>query len=259
MASQKQKNTLIRTYFKENNLVQSNIESFNDFVNWRLQKIIDEIGTAVPAVIPPETEEVKFIFGKIRVEKPCIVEADGAKRKLYPMEARLRDLTYSAPVYLEISLVIDNKERERAEIKIAEVPIMLKSSLCFLNNLNHKELIEAGEDPYDPGGYFIINGTEKLLVLLEDLAANQIFVSKETIGPMTHSAKIFSASDVYKIPHTMERSKDGVLYLSFAGTKRVPLVVLLKALGFTKDEDIAKLIPIEGANEDIYINLYDFL
>jgi len=250
---------LINKYFEENNFVQSNIESYNSFIEWRLQSLIDEIGYAIPAVIPPEAEEVKFQFGKITIEKPSIVEADGAKRKILPVEARMRNLTYAAPVYLEISLLIDGKERERAEVQIAEIPVMLKSKLCYLHGLSKEELIAVGEDPYDPGGYFIINGTERVLSLLEDLASNNIFVAKEKVGPVTHSAKLFSSSKVYKIPHTLERTKEGLFLMSFAGLNKVPAVVLLKALGFTKDEEIPKLIGLEGADEEIFINLYDFV
>jgi DNA-directed RNA polymerase subunit B len=250
---------LIRKYFEENNFVQSNIESFNGFTDWRLQKLVDEIGSATPAVIPPETEEVRFTFGKIRIEKPSLIEADGAKRKIAPIEARIRDLTYAAPVFMEVSMVIDGKERERAELQVAELPIMLKSKLCYLNGLGKEELIVAGEDPLDAGGYFIINGTERALSLLEDLAANNIFVAKVKSGPVTHHARIFSSSPQYKIPHALERTKDGQLLLSFAGFKRIPLTVVLKALGFAKDSDLPKLINLEGSDEDIYLNLFDFV
>jgi len=253
------KHILIKDYFAKYNFVQSNIDSFDDFIDWRLQKLIDELGEATPAVIPPETEEVKFRFGKIRVERPILVEADGSLRHVIPSEARLRDLTYSAPVFLEISLIIDNKERERAEVQIADLPIMLKSKLCNIHGLKPDELIKLGEDPYDTGGYFLINGTERILVLLEDLAANQIFVSKEKTGPITHTARLFSASDIYKIPHALERTKEGILTVSFGGVKKVPLTLLVKALGITKDAEVTKIIPIDGIDEEIYINLFDFI
>ncbi len=252
-------NLLVRKYFEENKFVRSNIASFNSFIDWRLQKLIDELGEAVPAVIPPEAEEVKFIFGKVRLEPPSIIEADGAKRKVMPIEARMRDLTYASPLFLEITLLVDGKEREHAEIQVAELPVMLKSNLCFLNGLSKEELIEAKEDPYDAGGYFIINGTERALSLLEDLGTNTIFVEKVKTGPISHRARVFSASDIYKIPHIIERTKEGLFLISFAGIKRLPLVVLLKALGFTKDIDIPKLIGLEGAEEDIYVNLFDFV
>lgn len=250
---------LIRKYFEENNLVRSNIESFDGFVEWRLQKLIDELGSATPAVIPPEAEDVKLVFGKIRIEQPCIVEADGAKRKLLPTETRLRDLVYAAPVFLEISLVIDGKERERTEVQIVDLPVMLKSKLCYLNGLSKEELIAAGEDPLDTGGYFIINGTERALTLLEDLAANTIFVDKVKTGPVTHRARIFSASTQFKIPHTLDRTKDGLFLLSFASTKKIPLAVIMKALGVEKDLEITRQISIDGADEDIYLNLIDFV
>ena len=128
----KNKNLLIKKYFEENYFVQSNIDSFNSLIEWRLQKIVEEQGEAIPAVVPPDVEEVKFRFGKLTIGKPRIVEADGADRILYPMEARLRNLTYSAPIFLEVELVIDGKEREREIVQVAELPVMLKSNNCYL-------------------------------------------------------------------------------------------------------------------------------
>ena len=248
---------LVKKYLEESNFVQANIESFNDFVEWRLQALIDEIGEAIPSVVPAETEEVKIVFGKIRVEKPVFLEADGTKWKLLPSEARLRDLTYAAPVYLETSLIIDGKERERAEVPICELPIMLKSKYCYLHGLSKEELIAAGEDPYDPGGYFIVNGTERVLVLIEDLAPNTIFVQKERAGPITHSASVYSASELYRVPHTLERNKEGELLLTFGTNTRIPLILILKALGLVKDADIAAEIGVE--DNDIYVNLMEFV
>ncbi len=250
---------LVRKYFEENNIVKSNIDSFDSFIEWRFQKLVDEIGSAEPAVIPPEAEEVKIIFNKIRIEQPSITEADGAKRKLLPTEARTRDLTYAAPVFLEVSLMIDGKERERSEVQIVDLPIMLKSKLCYVNGLPKEDLIVAGEDPYDTGGYFIINGTERALVMLEDLAGNTVFVDKVKSGPATHQARIFSSTAQFKIPHTMQRTKEGVFLVDFANVKKVPLVAIMKSLGMVKDAEVAKVMGFEGASEDVYLNLIDFV
>jgi DNA-directed RNA polymerase subunit B len=255
--SKQDKNILIEKFFEEGNFVQSNIESFNDFIEWRLQKLIDELGEATPSVIPPEAEEVKVVFGNIRIEKPSVIEADGTKWKILPVEARMRNLTYAAPVFLEISLVVDGKERERTEVQICDLPIMLKSKYCYLSGLGKEELISAGEDPYDTGGYFIINGTERTLVLLEDLAPNTVFVSKGKSGPITHQASVYSASDLYKIPHTIERTKDGILLLTFGSNKKIPLIPVLKSLGLTKDADIASEIGVQ--DDDIYMNLIEYV
>jgi len=252
------KKLLIEKYFEENKLIQSNIDSFNSFIEWRLQNIIDEQKDAVPAVIPPDVEEVKFEFSHIRAERPTITEADGAKRKLLPTEARLRNITYSATLYMEIGLIIDGKERERAEVQICDLPVMLKSSLCHLSDMNKEELIVAGEDPDDTGGYFIIDGTERVLVLLEDLAPNQIFTKEEKLGAVTHSARIFSTSDNYRIPHSVERTKEGIYSLSFTVFNKIPFVVIMKALGLVKDKDIVDAIGMD-LNDDLYINVYEFI
>ena len=206
----KNKRILIKKFFEETRFVKSNIDSYNSFVDWRMQKVINAEKELMPAVIPVDAEEVKFEFGELTLRKPIIVEADGAERPLYPGEARMRNLTYSAPVFLEIALIVDGKERDRAEVKIAEIPVMVNSKLCYLSGLTQDELILAGEDPMDPGGYFIVNGTERALVLLEDLAPNQINVSKEKTGPVTHTAKVFSSIDTYKISHAVERTKEGI-------------------------------------------------
>ncbi|MFH1398497.1 MAG: DNA-directed RNA polymerase subunit B [Candidatus Woesearchaeota archaeon] len=118
--------------------------------------------------------------------------------------------------------------------------------------------MQAGEDPNDPGGYFIINGTEKVLVKIEDLAANQVLVSESATGVSKYVGKMFSEHGSYKIPHTLEMTKEGILYLTFTRIRRIPLIVILKALGLTKDEDIMKSISSQAPIDDIYINLVEF-
>jgi len=249
---------LIKKFFDENGFIQSNINTYNNFVKNKISKVVEEAkDSAVPAVIPPNVEEVKFVFGDIQIKSPVITEADGSERQLFPSEARLRNLTYSAPVVLEISLEIDGKERDRAEVPIINIPVMLKSDICRLNGLSREELIEAGEDPDDTGGYFIVNGTERVLTLLEDLAPNRIFVKKEKIGAVTHSARVFSSSESYKIPHLVERSKDGLFLVTFSSFSRSPFVVVAKALGLNEKE-IVDSIGLSNIDEDMYINLYDF-
>src|SRR3989338_5909356 len=124
---------LIKNYFKENSLVSLNIESFNNFIDKELQNIVEENKEIEPTIIPHNIEEFKIRLDKIRVTKPEITEADGAKRNIYPTEARLRKLSYAAPVYLEISSHINGVQRESFETQIANMPVMLKSKICHLN------------------------------------------------------------------------------------------------------------------------------
>jgi DNA-directed RNA polymerase subunit B len=164
---------LIKKYFEETSMINADIRSFNYFIDVELQKIIEENRQIEPTIIPSNVEEYKIILDKISITKPEITEADGSKRIIYPMEARLRKLSYSAPIFIEISSHINGVQRESFRTQIGSIPIMLKSRYCHLSGLSREELIEKGEDPDDPGGYFIINGTEKALVKIEDLAANR--------------------------------------------------------------------------------------
>ncbi len=253
------KHVLLQKYFEEKSFVEDNVNSFNSFVEWRLQKLIDEVGSVSPAVIPPDTELVEFKFGQVRIGKPVFVEADGAERIIMPAEARLRDLTYAAPVFLEVALVIDEKEREFAEVQVAELPVLLKSKLCNLYSLDKEALIKAGEDPSDPGGYFIINGTERTLISLEDLAPNAIFADVDKSGPTSHTVRVYSSSGPYRISHSIERMKNGQIYVTFANVRRIPFTVLLKALGVIKDKEIVELIKLDEDDDDLYISLCENL
>ncbi len=256
---QTKKRIVLRSYFAEKSLVQAGIESFDTLIDTELQKIVEENGDIEPTIIPHNIDEFKIRFDKIWVTTPEITEADGSKRVIYPIEARLRKLTYSAPMYIEVSAHINGIQRESFTTQVGSLPIMLKSKNCHLAKLSKDELITRGEDPDDPGGYFIINGTEKVLVNIEDLAANKMLVEKDKTGPSKFVGKLFSESGSYKIPHLIERMKDGIFYLTFTRVKRVPFVIVLKALGMLKDEDIMKFVvdDIEKENTEVLINLYD--
>ncbi|MBI3031945.1 DNA-directed RNA polymerase subunit B'' [Candidatus Woesearchaeota archaeon] len=250
---------LIKKYFEEHSLVASDIQSFNEFIEQELPLIVEENKIVEPTIIPSNVDEFKIRLDRIWVSKPEITEADGSKRPIYPIEARLRKISYAAPVFIEISAHINGIQRESFTTQIANLPIMLGSKYCHLHGLSKEELIKRGEDPDDLGGYFIINGTERVLINIEDLAANRFLVSQDTIGPSEYVGKLFSESGSYKIPHTFERLKDGLFYLSFTRVKRIPLIVMVKALGLIKDEDIMRYVAGEEQSDEIYINLYEFV
>lgn len=249
---------LIKKYFEERSFVEADLESFNHFIESELQKIIEENKEIEPTIIPPNVEDFKIRFDKITVQKPEITEADGSKRPIYPIEARLRKISYAAPMHIEVSAHINGVQRESFKTQIGTLPIMLKSKFCHLHKMSKEDLIKHGEDPDDPGGYFIINGTEKAIVKIEDLASNKFMIEKQTTGISDYVGKVFSERGSYKIPHQMEKLRDGIIYLSFTRVKRVPVVALIKALGMLKDEDIMKTIDL-GEDSEVFINLYEFI
>ncbi|MBR9702557.1 DNA-directed RNA polymerase subunit B'', partial [Candidatus Woesearchaeota archaeon] len=250
--------TLIRRYFAEHSIVEASINSFNLFVEETLPAIIEENKEVEPTIIPANVEEFKIRLDKIWVTKPEITEADGSTRAIYPVEAKLRKLSYAAPIFMEVSALINGVPRESFKTQIGSLPIMLKSKFCHLHNLSRDELIEKGEDPTDPGGYFVINGTEKVIVTIEDLASNRLMVEKASMGISKYVGKMFSERGSYKIPHTFEKLKDNIFYLSFTRVKRIPIIPLIKALGLVKDEEIMRFIDLPN-NSEVIINLYDFI
>ncbi|MFW5865946.1 MAG: DNA-directed RNA polymerase subunit B'' [Nanoarchaeota archaeon] len=251
-------NLLLKKFFEENSVVHDNLDSFNHFIETELFRIIEENGEIEPTIIPTNVEDFKIKLDNIQVTKPEITEADGSKRNIFPSEARLRKITYSAPLYLEVSAHINGVQRESFKLQIGNLPIMLKSSHCHLYGLSREELIKAGEDPDDPGGYFVINGSEKVVVKIEDLAPNRLMVEKAATGISPFVGKIFSERGSYKIPHQFERLKDGIYYLTFTRVKRIPIVLLIKALGLTKDEEIMASIDM-GEHHEIFVNLFDLV
>ena len=261
---------LIDSFYKERSIVNHQIASYNDFLERRLQQIVGSttIGQEEEMEkghIYPEIEGYKIKFGKITVGKPEVKEADGTVRKLTPMEARLRDLTYEAPVTLEFIPVKDDVEYEPEEVKIGELPIMIKSKACNLakhsieEDQGHeiegqeyqKELQNLQEDPLDPGGYFISNGTERVLITVEDLAPNRVLVETSSrYGVDIEVAKVFSQREGYRALTVVEKKKDGMLMVSLPTTYgQIPLMILLRALGMEDDEEIVDVISVDPKME----------
>lgn len=229
---------LIEAFIKEHGLVRQHLDSYNKFVEKTLQEIVDEM-RVVESGIPG----LKVLLGKVSVESPRVKEADGSESAILPMEARVRNLTYSAPILLEMILV-EEEEKDRANVYIGDLPIMVKSAKCPLSKMSDEDQVKAGEDPTDPGGYFIINGSERVLIVQEDLAVNRVLVDYGAAGgSVTHVAKVFSSTASYRIPVTVERTRDGQIHVSFPSIPtKIPLMVMMRALGLESDRDIVNAI-----------------
>jgi DNA-directed RNA polymerase subunit B" len=241
------------SFLRENALVRQHLNSYNDFIENRIQKIIDETG-----VIESHQEGIQIKLGKVRLESPMIVEADGSKRKVCPIEARLRNRSYMSLVYLTMTLVKDGVEKHTEEVMIGELPVMLKSELCYLSKMSDEELAGVGEDPLDPGGYFIINGSERVLVTIEDLAQNRTIVSIEKrSGKPVIVARIFSVREGFRAKIGLERKHDGRTYVSFpASPRNLNLIPVLKALGLSSKTEIIDAFPAKSEIiNDLLLNM----
>ncbi len=171
-------------------------------------------------------------------------EADGAIENLYPNEARLRNLSYSAPLYLQMSVVENDEEKEPQEAKIGQLPVMIKSNICNLTDLGEEEMVKYGEDSLDPGGYFIVNGTERVVMTLEDLAPNKILTEfGERYGDTIEVSKVFSQRRGYRALVVVERGRKSLLEVSFPSISgRINFITLMRSLGVDTDEDLVKAV-----------------
>jgi len=273
---------LVDAFFKERSIVNHHIASFNDFLPTidhpasRMQRIVDSLrsspeddrrgvfkldedrteGDAIEIRIGRKRDERGRIDPEakptITVGEPVAKEANGAQHPLTPMEARLRNLNYTAPIFLDFTIYENGIEREPERVHIGNLPIMTKSKKCALYRENvetegeitdadyRKHLVKSGEDPFDSGGYFIIGGTERVLISLEDLAPNRVLVEfNERYGKRVEVAKVFSQREGYRALTLLEKKKDGMLLVSVpTASGQIPLVILLKALGMERDEEI---------------------
>jgi DNA-directed RNA polymerase subunit B" len=241
-----ERNPVLELFLKRRELVKQHIDSYNDFIENRLQSIIDETGEITTDV------NIAVKLGKIKVENAEIVEADGSRRNVTPLEARLRNMSYFSPIKLEMGLVKIHEDETRDEkemewVTIGQMPTMLRSNRCNLSGLSNEELIKHGEDPLDPGGYFIVNGSERMLVTIEDLAPNKIILEKsERYSKVTEVAKVFSKRGGFRALTTVQRGKDGMITISFPSVpESLPLIVIMKALGLETDKEIVTAISSE--------------
>lgn len=242
---------LLQNFFKEKGLVRQHLDSYNEFIDHGLQEVVDEIGE-IPVEIPENPYKVKLgqiwvIDPQSRITGPYATEVDGTKHEIYPMEARLRNLAYAAPIALEMTPIIDGREQDTELVFIGNIPVMLKSKLCFLSQLSKDELVGAGEDPDDPGGYFVVNGSERVIVAMEDLAPNRIIVDIDEKGTKpVYQAKIFSTTVGFRARIELKLKSDGVIYVTMPGVPtEIPFVVIMRALNLEKDIDIAETVTLD--------------
>ena len=231
-------------------MARQHLNSYNELVSKGLQNIVEEIGEVeIETVSTP----YKIKFGRISIGSPRVVEIDGSVSSILPMEARLRNLTYSAPVLLEMTIEEEGLPRDTTRQHIGDLPVMVKSDLCQLSNRTKEQLIEVGEDPNDPGGYFIINGAERVIVGLEDLSPNKILVDAEKVsGAMTFKSRVYSSVVGYRSKLELTLKQDGAINVKVPSCPvDLPFVLVMRALGVKSDKEIADAISPKSEIQDL--------
>jgi DNA-directed RNA polymerase II subunit RPB2 len=275
---------ILNRYFKttENFLTRHNIDSFDQFLKTDMISIIRSLNPFLLVKDKQEDNtynyEVKVFIGgetgdKIKIGVPTLILQGGNEiRALLPNEARLRNLTYQASITADILIRVtygpnvegfDENESRVVDQYITDfplfaIPILLHSRYCILHGKPAEFLRQAGECPNDQGGYFIVDGSEKVLITVQEQAFNTLYVKREqnaTTSPKVHTY----ASILCLSAKTREVKRVSFQYMRKEKTIRVglpflrlpvPLFVLFRALGLTSDREIMRSIfPDENAED----------
>ena len=280
---------IIQSYFKGKYLermVRHQIESYNDFINYQLKKTINMFNP-VHVVSPVDMNEdgtksgleIFITFDNFTIHRPQIYENNGATKIMFPQEARLRNFTYSSQMMVDFNIKVirrygENMQEMRIEhkklndIHIGKLPIMLRSSVCILNQYSTMEHHITGECRHDPGGYFIINGSEKTVLGQERAAENRVycFDIRKNSTKWSWTAEIKSVPDFKVISPkkiniyvaTRDNGFGHPMYIQVARFKNpIPLFVLFRAYGIISDEEICNMILLNTKNEDMKKMLFN--
>jgi len=217
---------IIQDILTREGVAKQHLNSFDEFLKKGLQEIINEIGH-----IDIENAEYpyKIELGRIRIQQPRMMELDGSITHVTPAEARLRNVSYVAPLMMEASVIEDGKTLESRFLHVGDIPVMVKSDGCILRNFTNQKLIDHAEDPEDPGGYFIINGSERVIVGLEDLSYNKIIVDADKIGgKKVFKAKVYSSIVGYRAKLEFVLKEDGLIVARIPGSPvDIPIIILV--------------------------------
>jgi DNA-directed RNA polymerase II subunit RPB2 len=278
---------IIDKYFKEtpHNLVKHHIDSYNDFVkNGIKQNFREKNPIKIYKKQNPETKEFDYqcrlYFGgkdgnKVYYGRPMIYDDGDRSHYMYPNEARLRNMTYGMTVHYDVdaefTILTDAGERIEKTITLEKIflgrlPIMLQSDLCILGGLSRDVRFNMGECRNDPGGYFIIDGKEKLIISQEKFADNMLNISDKGTEEYTHSAEIRSVSeDVSKpirklsirIMAGTSSLRGGNIVVNIPNVRKpVPLFILMRALGVISDKEIIQHCLLNIEENSHYLELF---
>ena len=280
--------TIIESYFKGQHLdrlVRHQLESYNNFVSYQIIKTIEMFN---PVHIASEHDydsktgkyslEIYVTFENFHIYRPQIHENNGAIKLMFPQDARLRNFTYASAMTVDMNIkyvVRNGADLENCQtvyktlpkIHIGKLPIMLKSSICVLNQYKHVNSDQTGECKFDAGGYFIINGSEKTVLGQERAAENRVYcynISKNSTK-YNWMAEIKSVPDFKCISpkqiSMMKCSKNNgfgfPIVIQIPRIKQpMPLFVVFRAIGVVSDKEICEkiLLNVDSKHYEIMLN-----
>ena len=158
--------------------MRHHLEFYANFIHNTIPETILE---SVPFDHDTENYHFTFRYENIYLHKPGVIENDGKVTELYPNECRLRNLTYASPLFIQVvksftKKLTGEKIESMENIFCGMIPVMVRSQQCRLYNCLDEDAIKVKECTYDQGGYFIVDGTERVLMGMERMCTNQVYV-----------------------------------------------------------------------------------
>lgn len=262
---------IMDAYFRQPRVfVQHHLQSFNYFVAKQIEQIVQEYSESPKSILYADYNknlgkyeyEYHIKLKNVQISNPVIQEVNSATRVLFPNEARVRDFVYLAQLKVDIYHYLIQNSREGPDRKdfppllghpFTKLPILVQSEFCNLAKIPESIRHELGECPYDQGGYFIINGNERTLIMQERKAENIVHVFKQGKGNhrYSHKAEIKSVSE--DMPF-LEKPCEVKLTAKDTGSGRtilvkikeirtdLPVMIVFRACGFLTDKEIADVI-----------------
>lgn len=264
---------ILNNNFKTKGFVHHQTESFDKFITTGISKIITE---EPPIVIENHSKDEKesrnllyksytITFSNVYMPKPTITEEDRTLRGIYPSEARQRDLTYDSPIYTTVTTCLEMEGlppiiEKYNRIVIGRMPIMLRTSLCYLTHMTPLERIQAGECSKDEGGYFIVKGKERVLIpQLRGVYNVPKIIEQKPGDKFRYIAEIRSMSEETghsALLKALIGSDNRTMVFSLPYIREyIPIGLVFKAFGYTDDEEIRDLIGLSCDKTEKYIRL----
>ena len=283
---------LIDKYFNDNpsNLVAHHLDSYNSFFETGIFNIFKE-NNPIRFIERENKEEqsgdnrneVKMYLGgidgkKIYFGKPVIYDDDdkgGRAHYMYPNDARLRNMTYGITIHydveIEFTYYVDGEQKKHSleleKMLLGRFPIMVQSNLCILKDLAPEVRFNMGECRNDYGGYFIINGKEKVIIPQEKFSDNMMYIRKNKADNIySYSAEIRSVSEdaskpirtlgVKVVAPTSKYTNNQIVVTVPNVKKPVPLFILMRALGVESDKEIIEYCLLDLDKNASYVDLF---
>ena len=218
--------------------------------------------------------EVTLEFEEISIRKPTIFENNGAIHPMMPNDARLRNLTYAAPLNMDVKVttvfidhtrngIRETNVRVFPHVHLGKIPVMVGSKYCLLHDQKHVPPAAMGECPEDMGGYFIVQGGERAMISMERMSENRPFVFRNGRGSVKELEVVeikcigpdndqVPKSNTVKIVYHPKNQLLTMIRVTVPRIKtEIPIVILFRALGVLSDREICELI-LGGEDEPVY-------